>query len=124
MRLRNLYLYILVLALTACAAPMQRTVIPDDPVEAAKLAQAYINEANITLTAAANVVAENKKNEIYTAAERDAYVAKLRVYAKRVDNAQLALDTGDFRKAFNEAELMKSLIIALHREIAAKARGR
>jgi soluble cytochrome b562 len=121
MKTLKLYSVLLLLTLVACS-PLQRVAIPTDPVEATKLAQSYINEANVTLIAVANVVAENRKNEIITVAERDSYVAKLKDFAKRVDDAQLALRTGDINKAFNQAELLKALIIALHREVAAKAR--
>ena len=84
-------------------------------------AQAAVNEYNALLTAAASVVAQNVKDGIWTKAEGAAYVAKLEDLAKKVDSAQSLVRIGD-PKAGDQAALVKTLVTALHREIAAKAR--
>ena len=119
--LKQFSLSLLLILLAGCSV-MQRTAIPTDPVEAKRLAQTYINEANVTLTAAANVVAQKRKDNIITVAERDSYVDKIRDFAKQADDVQALLDTGDIEKGFNQAELLKRLIVILHREVATKAR--
>lgn len=89
------------------------------PAEQAQLA---VNEANLALTAAANVVAGNVKDRIWTKAQAQGYLNKIRDYARDVDRAQELIRLGSFELGKSQAELTKSLIIILHREIAAKAR--
>ena len=88
----------------------------------AQAVQKTINESNIAITAAANVVAQNTIDGIWTKQEGQAYIAKLKDYASKVDAAQKMLDSGDVLNAKNQAELLSRLIVALHREVAARAR--
>src|SRR5574342_484404 len=82
----------------------------------AAAAQKAINEANVALAATANVIVENVASGILTKPETQSYVAKLRDFASKVDAAQVLLNGGKVIDAKNQAELLKSLIIALHRE--------
>jgi soluble cytochrome b562 len=85
-------------------------------------AQASINEANLALTAAANVIAQNVKDRIWTKAQAQGYLDKVRTYANQVDRAQQLVRLGDFAGGKTQAEAVKALIIVLHREAAAAAR--
>lgn len=113
----------LALLLPGCAMfqPSDIPVSQSLPV-AAQNAQKAINEANVTLTAAANVVSQNFADGILTKEEAQSYIAKIEDYAKKVDSAKKLLDGGDILGAQNQAELLSKLIVALHREVAAKAR--
>jgi hypothetical protein len=84
--------------------------------------QGLINEGNVTLTATANVIAQNVQEGVMTREEAQSALDRVRTYAKRLDAAQALLDTGDLRNAATQAKLLSSLIIALQREVAAKAR--
>ena len=88
----------------------------------AQAVQKTINESNIAITAAANVVAQNTIDGIWTKQEGQSYIAKLKDYAGKVDAAQKMLDSGDVLNAKNQAELLSKLIVVLHREVAARAR--
>ena len=85
---------------------------------AAQTVQKAINEANITLTATANVIAQNVLEGIMTKPEAQSALDKVKDYAKKVDAAQVMLNTGDVLNAKNQAELLSSLILTLHREVA------
>lgn len=89
---------------------------------AAQQAQASINEANLALTAAANVITENVKEGIWTKDQAQGHLNRVKDYARRVDRAQELVRLGDFTKGKTEAEAVKALILILHREIAAQAR--
>ena len=84
--------------------------------------QKALNEANITLTAAFNVVAQNVAEGILTKPEGQAYVSTLKDYAAKVDAATLLLKSGDILNAQKQSEILSRAIITLHKEIAAKAR--
>lgn len=92
-------------------------------VKAPTSPQEAINEANITLTATANVVAQNVKDGIFTKEEGQRYIDKVRDLAKKVDAAQKLVDTG-MPDAEKQAELVRDLIVALHREVAQRARAK
>lgn len=97
--------------------PVSQTLSP-----AAQEAQRAINEANVILAAAANVTAQNVADGILTKPEGQAYVAKLKEYAGKVDAAQKLLDSGDVLNAKTQAEVLSRLIVALHKEVAARSR--
>jgi len=85
---------------------------------AAQTVQKAINEANIALTATANVIAQNVLEGIMTKPEAQSALDKVKDYGKKVDAAQVMLNTGDVLNAKTQAELLSSLILALHREVA------
>lgn len=89
----------------------------------AQAAQTAINEGNVLLIAFNRTVGQQKTDGIITAAERDAYLDKSDKLGADLDKAQAALRAGDLVTAQDKAELTKTLILALHREVAAKARG-
>lgn len=88
----------------------------------AQTAQKAINEANVTLTATASVIAQNVSEGIYTKPEAQSYLNKVKDLAKKVDAAQVLLHGGNILDAKNQAELLASLIVTLHREVTSKAR--
>lgn len=95
--------------------PVSATLSP-----AAQSVQKALNEANVTLAAAANVVAQNVTEGILSKPDGQAYVAKLKELAQKVDQAKALLDKGLVLDAKNQAELLSSLIIALHKEVASR----
>jgi PBP1b-binding outer membrane lipoprotein LpoB len=101
------------------ATPMS---VPTTLPEAGRQAQLAINEANLALTAAANVIAANVKDGIWTKAQAQGYLDKVREYAKQVDRAQEAVRLGQFSTAQAQANAVQALILILHREAAAQAR--
>lgn len=103
--------------LVGCGMPPQGA--PATLQTAMEKAQAAINEANTLLAAAAVTVEQNTKAGILTRAEAQAYVAKLRELARKVDEAQAALRLGDV----TQAGIVNKLVLALHAEIAKRARG-
>lgn len=92
-----------------------------NPLVAPKTPQEAINEANVYLTATANVIKQNVEDKIYTKDEAQKYLNKVRELSKKVDDAQVLVRAG-LPDAKDQAELVRSLIIALHREVAARAR--
>jgi len=90
--------------------------------EAGKQAQLAINEANVTIAAAAAVIRGNITDQIWTKAQAQGYLDKVKSYRKDVDRAQEALDAGSFVTAQGQANAVRSLIVILHREVAAQAR--
>lgn len=113
-----------VLLLTSCAMFTQPGTVPvsEKLSPAAQAAQTTINEANILLTAAANVIAQNVVDGISTKDEGQKQIDQVRTYAAQVDRAQKLLESGDIVSAKNQAELAQKLIVTLHREVAARAR--
>ena len=113
----------LALTLPACAilGPVE-PVSTKKPTSAAEQAQYAVNEANLGLTAAANVVAGNVKDRIWTKTQAQPYLDKIRDYARQTDRAQELIRLGQFDAGKTQAEATKALILILHREIAAKAR--
>lgn len=89
---------------------------------AAEQAQNAVNEANLGLTAAANVIAANVKDRIWTKQQAQPYLDKVKDYARQVDRAQELIRLGQFDSARTQAEAVRALIVVLHREVAAKAR--
>jgi len=89
---------------------------------AAQAAQSAIHESNILLNAVAQVVGQNAADGITLKAEAQKQLDLVRAYGAEVDRAQKLLDAGDIVNAKNRAELTHKLIVALHREVAQKAR--
>ena len=102
-------------------APAQLPVSQELPA-AAQTAQKAINEANVALAAAANVLTQQVTDGILTKTESQSYLNRLKGYAKQVDESKALLDKGLVLDAQKEAELVAKLIAALHREVAARAR--
>ena len=111
------------IALGACSGftPTSLPISQNLP-QAAQTAQKAINEANVALAAAANVLTQQVTDGILTKQEAQAYLDRLKGYAKQVDGSKELLAKGLILDAKKEAELVAKLIIALHREVAARAR--
>ena len=109
------------LFLASCGVfgPVEPISKPSSPAETAQLA---VNEANLSLTAAANVVAGNLKDRVWTKAQAQGYLDKIKDLSHQVDRAQELIRLGDFTQGKTQAEVVKAALIILHREIAAKAR--
>lgn len=110
MKLYQFWHIALLLLLAACT-----TVVPKTPQEA-------INEANIYLNATAQQIGENVKNGVMTKAEAQDALDKVKTYRDQVDIAQTLLDQGNAAAAMDKAKIVRSLVIALHREVAKRAR--
>ena len=109
--------------LSGCALVQPSTIPVSATLSApAQSVQKALNEANVVLAASASVVAQNVADGILTKPEAQSYVVKLKEYAKQVDGAQKLLDSGDVLGAQNQAELLSRLIVALHKEVAARSR--
>ena len=120
-------LFIMGLALGGCSVfgtiePLGSGTVSASLPPAGQQAQLAVNEANLGLTAAANVIAANVKDRIWTKAQAQGYLNKVRDYSVQVDRAQNLIRLGDFAKGKTEAEAVRSLIVLLHREIAEQAR--
>jgi soluble cytochrome b562 len=87
---------------------------------AAQGVQKSINEANVLIAAAANVVAQDMKDGILTKPQAQAYADKLKEFSQKADQAQALLAGGNILDAKNQAELLSALILALHREVVAR----
>ena len=111
MKLSNVLMACVTLLMTGCAS-----------MEAPKDAQGWINEGRVTLIATANLVADNVKGDIMLPAEGQVVLNKVREYSKVLDDAQKLLDTGFASESIDKAKLVNSLITALHKEVAKKAR--
>lgn len=114
-----------VVVLAACGAmftPPGKVPVSEKLSPAAQTAQTAINEANILLIAAANVLGQQLTDGIVSKPEAQLQLNQIREFAARVDRAQQMLDTGDVLGAQNQAELAQRLLIVLHREIAQRAR--
>ena len=90
------------------------------PAETAQLA---VNEANLSLTAAANVIAQNVKDKVWTKQQAQSHLDKVKDLSHQVDRAQELIRLGDFTQGKTQAEVVKAGLVILHREIAAKARA-
>ena len=115
------------IALSGCALvgqvePLSTMSVPATLPEAGKQAQVAVNEANLALTAAANVIAANVKDGIWTKAQAQGYLDKVKDYAKQVDRAQELVRLGQFDLGKSQADAVRAVILILHREIAAQAR--
>ena len=111
------------LVLSGCSMVAPATVpVSQSLSPAAQSVQKALNEANITIAAAANVVAQYVADGILTKPEAQKYVAELKGYAAQADKAQKMLDSGDVVNAKNQAELLNRLIVALHREVSTRSR--
>ena len=64
----------------------------------------------------------NIKDQIWTKEQAQSYLDKVKLYRKDVDRAQEAVDAGNFITANGQANAVRSLIVILHREVAAQAR--
>ena len=114
------------LTVSACtvlpsAEPVTEISVPASLDETGQAAQKLINEANVLLTATANVVANNVRDGIWSPATGQAYLDKLIIYATQVDEAQDMLDMGMTDGALNQAQLLSSFIQALNKEVARRA---
>lgn len=113
----------LALFLPACSLVQPAEIPVNTTLPAAVQAvQKTINEANVLITAAANVVAQNYKDGISTKEEAMSYALKLKDMADKLDFAQQSLRLGDLGSAKTQSELIQKAITLLHKEVAQKAR--
>lgn len=82
---------------------------------------AAVNEANATLAAAAKVIGDNVKAGIYTKEQGQRYLDKVRELARQVDEVHMLVKAG-IPDAAQRAKIVQTLILELHKEVAAKAR--
>ena len=104
--------------LSGCAAPKQAVSAPATPQS---IAQDAINETNQWLLATARVIGSNVEQGVMTKAEAQAALDQVRVIARQADQAQAFVRSGDPR-AVDLASLAQRAILALHRQVAERAR--
>lgn len=124
---RLLAVLALVFALGGCVstAPLQTPAVIENESPAAKalrLAHVAVNEANAALTALNNVIGSNAEAGVWTKAQAQGYLDQSKEYGKKVDGARAALRLGNLTEARSQAELVKSMILLLHRKVAEQAR--
>ena len=107
------------LASCGILGPVEPIGKASSPSEAAQLA---VNEANLSLAAAANVIAQNVKDRVWTKQQAQGHLDKVKDLSHQVDRAQELIRLGDFTGGKTQAEIVKAGLVILHREIAAKAR--
>lgn len=124
--MKKLFLALLLAGLAACALPgcstLGTTGVSSTLSPQAQLAQGAINETNVTLAATANVIAQNLSDGTMTKDEAQVALNQVKDYATKADDAQNLLDKGLVLDAKSQAELVRGLISALHKQVAAKAR--
>jgi len=123
--MRRLLTAILLACTLGCAqmiAPVEPIAVPENLSEAGKEAQKLINEANIALTAAYDLVGEKRKQKLLTKAEAFKYLNTLDDYSADVDKAQETLNAGKDFEAKGKAEALKLLIETLRQRVAEKVR--
>jgi hypothetical protein len=121
--MKLLYAIIIGMAVLAggCASTKAPIGVDKTATPAVQAVQAAINEGRIAIGASAGVIAQHKRDGLITAAERDAFVAKLEEYRDELKDAERLKDLGDLRAA-SKAGATKALILLLQHELAAKAR--
>jgi len=123
-RLLAVMALVLAVALPGCAVLQSPGEIRVDETQpaAVQVVQKAINEANVYITAIANVVMQNVSDGTMTRAEGVGLLDKLTDYARRVDEAQALLDAGLVVEAKPKAETLRDVLLLLHREVAKQAR--
>ena len=121
MRYANLICAAVGVVMTSCSilGPVEPIGKASSPAEQAQLA---VNEANLSLAAAANVIASNVKDKVWTKQQAQSHLDKVKDLSRQVDRAQELIRFGDFTGGRTQAEIVKAGLVILHREIAAKAR--
>jgi hypothetical protein len=116
--------FALFLCLAGCAqmVPFEPIAVPENLSEAGKAAQQLINEGNIALTAAYELVGERRKEKLITKGEAFKILNTLDDYSADLDKAQEILNLGNDLEAKGKAEVTKRLIDALRKTVAEKAR--
>lgn len=111
-------------ALSSCALvePGAQIKVDEKATATAQAAQHAVNEGYVLLTASYNVVADNVGSGVMTKDEGRGYIEKLDGFKAKLDAAHDLLKGGKALEARDKAELLRSLILALHKEVAAKAR--
>lgn len=119
---RYVMYFALVLVVGCTSGPFATTPIPvsKELSPAAQKVQKAIDEANLTLTAAANVIARNKRDGISTRAQAQADLDQVKKYAGDLDKAQVLLDTGSVLDAEKRAEALNKLLLVLHKEVSSR----
>lgn len=118
--------FLLMTVLLGCATgpfatapiPVSEKLSPD-----AQKAQNVINEANVTLTAAANVLAQKKKDGIVTRAQAQSDLNRIKKYGEELDKAQALRDAGAVLDAETQAKAINAALLALRKEIASRKKG-
>lgn len=110
------------IGLAVSCTPLAPLKAPTNLTEAQATAQGLINEANVLLTACANVIASGVKEGTMPKDQAQKHLDKVREFSAKVDEAQALLRSGNEAAAMDRAQLVRSLILELHRALAAQAR--
>jgi len=121
--MKLIYALLIAVALAGCGSGLFATApipVSEKLSPAAQKAQNVINEANVTLTSAANVIAMKKREGVSTRAQAQRDLDKVKGYAKDLDKAQELLDKGFVLDAETKAEALNKVLLALHKELASR----
>jgi len=101
------------LALAGCGAlGLSGPTAPKTPQEA-------VNEARVLSIAAADEIKDQNKAGIMSDAVAQSYLNRVKELDKRADDAQALIDVG--KGDLNQADLIRMALLALQREVAARA---
>ena len=94
------------------------------PTESAvmRTARIAVDEANASLTALDKVIGQNAESGVWTRAQAQDYLDTSKEYGRKVDAARAALRSGLPVDAQSQAEVVKVLILTLHKRVAEAAR--
>ena len=122
--MRLLYAIIIGMAVLAGGCASTKAPIGVDPTASkpVQTAQAAITEGFLLIAAAGDQIAQQKADGIITAAERDVKVGELRMHFATLKDAQKLLADGKEALATNRAAIVRTLVTAMQRELAKKAR--
>lgn len=118
---------VLTVLLAGCVstAPLQTPVVVENEsteAKALRLAHVAVNEASAALTALNNVIGSNAESGVWTKAQAQSYLDTSKEYGKQVYRARVLLSMGNPLEARTQAELVKSMIMILHKKVAEAAR--
>ena len=87
-----------------------------------RAARIAVDEANASLTALNIVIGDNADTGVWTKSQAQGYLDDSKKYGEKVDKARDLMRDGLLSEAKSQAELVKSLILTLHKRAADAAR--
>lgn len=114
---------VITIGVAVSCTPVHKHEVPATLEQAAKEAGKAIDEANALIAACANTIAAGVTDGTLSKPDAQSALDKLKGYAARVDQAKALLGAGKSMESLSQAELLNTLLLALHKELT-KARPR